>query len=46
MPQPKPRKIEDKDKFIERCMEDNIMKDEYPDRKQRLAVCYDIWKSK
>lgn len=46
MPQPKPRKTEDKDEFIERCMEDSVMKDEYPDRKQRLAVCYDLWKDK
>ena len=44
MPMPKPKKNEKEDKFIERCIGDDVMKDEFDDEKQRLAVCYDIWK--
>ncbi len=44
MPMPKPRKTEDKDEFISRCMENEVMNEEYPDSKQRLAVCHDLWK--
>lgn len=39
MPLPKPKTGEDKDKFIERCMADETMVSEYPDEKQRYAVC-------
>ena len=44
MPMPKPKKKEKEDEFIERCMGDKVMKDEFDDDKQRLAVCYDIWR--
>lgn len=37
MPIPNPRKNE-KD-FTGRCMSDPIMKEEYPDAKQRVAIC-------
>ncbi len=39
MPLPKPKEGEDKDKFINRCMVDKTMLSEYPDEKQRYAVC-------
>lgn len=38
MPLPKRTPIETKDEFISRCMED--LSSEFPDRKQRAAVCY------
>ena len=40
MPIPTRKKGEDKDKFIIRCINDNIMKSEYPKDKQRAAICY------
>lgn len=46
MPIPKPEKGEKEDAFISRCMGDETMKTEYPDRDQRLAVCYDSWREK
>ena len=46
MPIPKPNKNETKNKFIERCMGDDKMNTEYPDNKQRLAVCNVSWKDK
>mgnify|MGYP003646226991 CR=1 FL=1 len=39
MPIPKPTEIESKDMFIQRCMTDNVMRKEYSDIKQRIAVC-------
>jgi hypothetical protein len=39
MPIPKPNKDEDKQKFISRCMSDDIMKKDYPENQQRIAVC-------
>ena len=46
MPLPSPRKDEDHSKFKTRCMGDGVMKKEYPDRKQRNAVCESQWKKK
>ena len=43
MPLVKPLKNEDKNTFINRCVNDGFMKGEYPDKKQRLAVCYSQW---
>lgn len=43
MPLPKPRKNEDKDDFIDRCMSDDTMNEEYPDQDQRRAVCETQW---
>lgn len=43
MPLPKPKKDESKDEFLDRCMGDSVMLDEYPDNKQRYAVCTDLW---
>lgn len=46
MPLIKPKKDEDKNTFIQRCMSNDTMKDEYPDNDQRLAVCYSQWEKK
>lgn len=39
MPIPKRKQNEDNQKFISRCMTNETMKKEYPDNKQRIAVC-------
>lgn len=40
---PKPKDDESKEEFVKRCMSNDVMKDEYEDKDQRLAVCYDLW---
>lgn len=39
MPIPKPKEKEDSQKFVSRCMGNETMKKEYPDQKQRVAIC-------
>ena len=39
MPLPKPKKGQTEDEFIARCMSHPEMTAEFPDRKQRFAVC-------
>ena len=39
MPIPKRKDGEDRGKFMSRCMSDNNMSKDYPDGKQRVAVC-------
>lgn len=39
MPIPSKNPDEDKQKFVSRCMSNDTMKKEYPDTKQRAAVC-------
>lgn len=39
MPIPQPEKDENKTKFVARCMSNEAMKKDYPDNKQRVAVC-------
>ena len=39
MPIPKPRSDESNDQFIDRCMGDKTMVEEYTDANQRMAVC-------
>jgi len=39
MPIPKLEKNEDKQKFVARCMGNETMKKDYPDSKQRVAIC-------
>ena len=39
MPIPNPKENEDKQKFVARCMGNETMKKEYPDSKQRVAIC-------
>ena len=42
MPLPKPKKNEDKKKFINRCMGDPVMVKEY-EQDQRFKVCQSLW---
>ena len=46
MPLPKPHPGEKQDAFISRCMGTQVMKDDFPDNKQRLAVCFGQWRTK
>jgi hypothetical protein len=39
MPIPSKKSGEDKDAFVSRCMGNETMKKEYPDQKQRVAIC-------
>lgn len=39
MPIPQPKKDEDSQKFVSRCMSDETMKKDYKDTKQRAAIC-------
>ena len=43
MPMPKPKAGEDKEKFLQRCMSDEVMVSEYPEEEQRYAICNDLW---
>lgn len=40
MPIPSPKKQEKQPTFVSRCMGDETMLKEYPDQKQRAAICY------
>jgi len=44
MPIPKPNKGEKQNDFIGRCMGNDTMKTEFPDQKQRNAVCFKQWR--
>lgn len=44
MPLPIPKKNETQDDFISRCMSSDVMNSEFPDNKQRAAVCHSQWK--
>lgn len=46
MPLPKPRAGESTNQFISRCMIDDTMSSEYPNRDQRYAVCNSLATSK
>ena len=46
MPLPTPSKNETQDDFISRCMSNETMKEDFPDNKQRVAVCFSQWKKK
>jgi hypothetical protein len=39
MPIPKRKQNEDKNVYVSRCMSNETMKKEYPDSKQRVAIC-------
>lgn len=43
MPLPKPKDDETKKDFLERCMGNSTMVDEYSDEDQRYAVCNSLW---
>lgn len=40
MPLPTKHKNEEQGKFMARCMSNAVMKREFPENKQRLAVCF------
>ena len=44
MPLPTPIGDESQGDFIDRCMGNPTMNDDFPDNKQRLAVCHNQWK--
>lgn len=46
MPIPKPKDTEKKSEFIRRCMNDDIMINEYPDKEQRYSICITQFKEK
>jgi len=46
MPIIKPKLHEPKPEFISRCMSDDELVKEFPDNKQRVAVCYSFWNRK
>ena len=39
MPLPKPEDNERRADFVQRCMRSEVMREEFPDGEQRLAVC-------
>jgi hypothetical protein len=39
MPIPQPNDNEDREHFISRCMSNEVMKKDYPESKQRVAIC-------
>jgi len=41
---PKPRKRENESDFISRCMSNAEAKREFPEREQRLGVCFSQWR--
>lgn len=44
MPIPNPQQDETRKEYVERCMGDTTMVDEYPDNKQLFAVCNVQWR--
>ena len=46
MPLPEPKNNQDKDDFVNECMDNSTMLSEFPDDKQRAAVCYSQFKNK
>lgn len=46
MPIPSPKPREDQKDFIQRCVTDETMASEFPNKDQRIAVCYQQWKEK
>ncbi len=46
MPLMSPKKTEKQKEFVSRCAGDSSMLKEFPDQKQRIAVCYSQFKRK
>jgi len=40
---PEPKDGEKKKDFLDRCMSDEVMNEDYPDKDQRFAICNSIW---
>ena len=45
MPLPKPKDYDDKEEFIEDCMDDTVMKREF-NNDRRIAVCERLWEER
>lgn len=43
MPLPQPRKDEKRKEFLDRCMGNEVMNREFPDKEQRYQVCLAQW---
>jgi hypothetical protein len=43
MPLPHPSGKESKEAFIQKCAGDSVMNKEFPNQKNKLAVCFSIW---
>ena len=41
-----PKPAETQEKFIQRCVSNDVMNTEFPDEKQRISVCYAKWRKK
>ena len=46
MPLPKPNSTDNQKTFLKKCMSSEVMNSEYPDQKQRAAVCYSQFRRK
>jgi hypothetical protein len=46
MPLPTPKKNQEEDSFIASCMGSETMNKEYPNQKQRAAICYSQYNRK
>lgn len=46
MPLPTPREGQSQDEFIGSCMSSKVMKKEFPESKQRVAICYSQFRKK
>ena len=46
MPLPKPTPSESRKDFMQRCMSDSVIVNEFPNKDQRLAVCSTQFKNK
>ena len=44
MPIPRPSGKQTKEDFMSACMGSEVMNTEFPDQKQRAAVCFSKWK--
>jgi hypothetical protein len=44
MPLPSPKQDEKEDDFMNRCMQNPVMKKEFPGQSQRVAVCLNQFK--
>ncbi len=42
MPLPKKKDGESKNEFISRCVSSKVMKEEFPNLNQRIAICNDL----
>jgi len=45
MPIPHPKPNESEQEFVSRCVASELMQREFPDQKQRLAVCYSHYRN-